>query len=75
MAARGPRRPSPSTTAGRPEPGPFALTLEITPPTGWRGSLITLLKPLADGVVSALHSHDGPLEAVLDRATDNRGRP
>lgn len=32
------------------------------------GSLASLLKPLADGVVSAMHTHAGPTGDVLPRA-------
>jgi hypothetical protein len=49
-------------------PTAFAVRLLVSPPAGWRGRLIGLLKPLVDGVVSALHAHTGPIETVLDRA-------
>ncbi|WP_181778839.1 PGN_0703 family putative restriction endonuclease [Pseudonocardia pini] len=49
-------------------PTAFAVRLTVSPPAGWRGRLIGLLKPLVDGVVSALHAHTGPIETVLDRA-------
>lgn len=53
---------------GTKPPDRLALSLVISPPDGWRGSLPSLLKPLVDGLVSALHQHTGPLDAVLERA-------
>lgn len=44
------------------------MRIAVTPPPGWRGSLAGLLKPLVDGLLSALHAHDGPVEPLLDRA-------
>jgi hypothetical protein len=55
---------TPSTTV----PDAYLLRLIIDPPTAWRGSLAGLLKPLADGVIAALHTHEGPTETIAQRA-------
>ena len=50
-------------------PDAYALSITVAPPVHWRGNLSSLIKPLADGLVSALHSHTGPLDHVLERAS------
>ena len=50
-------------------PEAFALSITVSPPAGWRGSLSGLIKPLADGIVSALHNHAGPVDHIADRAS------
>ena len=50
-------------------PDAYALSITVAPPVRWRGNLSSLIKPLADGLVSALHSHRGPLDHVLERAS------
>jgi hypothetical protein len=58
-------------TAPRPTtavPERFALRLAITPPNGWRGHLCGLVKPVTDGLIAAMHTHDGDTDAVIDRA-------
>lgn len=49
-------------------PVAFLLRISVTPHAGWRGSLAGLLKPLADGVISAMHTHAGSTDDVLPRA-------
>jgi len=49
-------------------PERYGLRVSVTPPHHWRGSLADLLKPLVDGLVSAMHAHDGPLMSILERA-------
>jgi hypothetical protein len=49
-------------------PVAYALTVTISPPPAWRGSVVNLVKPLADGIVSALHNPIGPVEHLVDRA-------
>ena len=49
-------------------PERFVLRVQVAPPSGWRGRLIGLLKPLPDGVVAAMQAYDGAIdEAVLAR--------
>ena len=58
-------------TAARPTstvPERFALRLTVTPPSGWRGHLVSLLKPLTDGLLAAMHSHDEDPALLADRA-------
>ncbi|WP_300012645.1 hypothetical protein [Pseudonocardia sp.] len=50
-------------------PEAYALSITVSPPAGWRGSLSGLIKPLADGVVSALHNHADPVDQIVDRAS------
>lgn len=50
-------------------PEAYALSITVSPPAGWRGSLSGLIKPLADGIVSALHTHAGPVDQIVDRAS------
>lgn len=50
-------------------PDAYALSITVSPPAGWRGSLSGLIKPLADGIVSALHNHVGPVDQIVDRAS------
>lgn len=50
-------------------PERFLLRIAVTPPLSWRGSLAGLLKPLADGLISAMHNHVGPTETVVPRAS------
>jgi len=47
--------------------GPLAVRMTVSPPVGWRGSLVSLLKPMVDGLISALHVHTGSLDAVAER--------
>lgn len=49
-------------------PEAYLLRLTIDPPHQWRGGLAGLLKPLTDGVIAALHTHNGPTDAVAERA-------
>jgi hypothetical protein len=50
-------------------PDRLALRVLVSPPENWRGSLARLLKPLADGLIAAMHAHEGPLDpALLERA-------
>jgi hypothetical protein len=49
--------------------GPLAVRVTVSPPVDWRGSLVSLLKPMIDGLISALHVHTGSLEAVAARCT------
>lgn len=56
------------STRSRP-PAAYALSITVSPPAGWRGSLSELIKPLTDGIVSALHSHAGPVDRIVDRAS------
>jgi hypothetical protein len=42
-----------------------ALRITVAPPTGWRGFLVNLLKPLTDGVVTALQTHHGAVDHVV----------
>jgi hypothetical protein len=41
-------------------PDAYAVSITVAPPVHWRGNLSNLIKPLADGLVSALHSHMAP---------------
>lgn len=50
-------------------PEPITVRIAVAPPPGWRGSLAGLLKPLVDGLLSAMHAHDGPVRPLLDRAS------
>lgn len=50
-------------------PEAYALSITVSPPAGWRGSLSGLIKPLVDGIVSALHNHAGPVDQIVDRAS------
>lgn len=50
-------------------PEAFALSITVSPPAGWRGSMSGLIKPLADGIVSALHNHVGSVDHIADRAS------
>lgn len=50
-------------------PEAYALSITVSPPAGWRGSLSGLIKPLADGIVSALHNHVGSVDHIADRAS------
>jgi hypothetical protein len=50
-------------------PDRYGLRIVVNPPASWRGSLATLLKPLADGLVSAMHAHRGPVDAITSRAS------
>jgi hypothetical protein len=50
-------------------PEHITVRMTIAPPPGWRGSLAGLLKPLVDGLLSAMQAHDGPVEPLLDRAS------
>jgi hypothetical protein len=46
-------------------PERLALRVLVGPPEGWRDSLASLLKPLIDGLVAAMHAHEGPVDSVL----------
>jgi hypothetical protein len=46
-----------------------ALRVSVSPPTGWRGHLAGLLEPLSDGLVAAMHAHDGDTGPIADRAS------
>ena len=49
-----------------PEEGRFQLSIELTTPTNWSGNLAALMKPLLDGIISALHStSDVPDEVIF----------
>ncbi|MDQ3987641.1 MAG: hypothetical protein M3291_00285 [Actinomycetota bacterium] len=51
-------------------PDRFVLRITVSPPGGWRGSLVSLVKPLVDGLISAMHAHDdSSLAAVLSRSS------
>ncbi|OLT18174.1 hypothetical protein BJF78_12050 [Pseudonocardia sp. CNS-139] len=50
-------------------PGRLALRVTVAPPEGWRGSLAGLLKPLTDGLVAAVHAHEGPFDGLVERAS------
>jgi len=50
-------------------PDAYAVSITVAPPVHWRGNLSNLIKPLADGLVSALHSHMGHVDHVLERAS------
>lgn len=56
--------------ARRSYPGSFVV--DITVPGQWSGTgVLSALKPLVDGFISALHSHDGPISAeLLERLTN-----
>ncbi|MHA6779658.1 hypothetical protein ACVGOW_01455 [Pseudonocardia saturnea] len=45
------------------------MSITVSPPAGWRGSLSGLIKPLADGIVSNLHNHIGSVDHIVDRAS------
>jgi hypothetical protein len=50
-------------------PERLALRVLVSPPEPWRGSLASMLKPLTDGLVAAMHAHLGPLDPeLLERA-------
>lgn len=49
-------------------PEAYLLSISVNPPQQWRGALAGLLKPLADGIVSAMHAHTGPIDTVVPRA-------
>jgi hypothetical protein len=46
-------------------PERYVLRITVAPPTGWRGLLVNLLKPLTDGVVAALQTHDGAVDDIV----------
>jgi hypothetical protein len=48
----------------------LALRVRVSPPERWRGSLASLVKPLTDGLVAAMHAHEGPVDPVLGRVHD-----
>lgn len=54
-------------TAAAP-PSAWLIDVTVHPPAGWRGTLLNLTKTLVDGAVSAMHSHRGPIDAVVARA-------
>lgn len=57
---------APLTSNGATE-GPFALEVVWRPPLSRRPQLHTALKPMLDGVIAALHSHDGSaIEVIAD---------
>ncbi len=45
--------------------GDFALDLELRVPAAWGPAVISIVKPLVDGLISALHTHDGSDEALV----------
>lgn len=47
--------------------GPIAVRVTVDPDPAWRGGLLGLVKPLVDGVLSALHRAVDPGAAVVDR--------
>jgi len=50
-------------------PDRFVMRVVVSPPERWRGSLAGLLTPMADGLISAVHAHEGPVkDTLLDRA-------
>lgn len=49
-------------------PNPYVLRLAVDPPEQWRGGLVGILKPLADGIASAIHTHSGPIDNITGRA-------
>jgi hypothetical protein len=55
-------------TPSRTVPDAYVLRLAIDPPAQWRGGLVGLLKPLTDGIVSAMHNHAGVTDVIADRA-------
>lgn len=50
-------------------PEAYALSITVSPPARWRGNLSGLIKPLTDGIVSALHNHVGSVDHITDRAS------
>lgn len=62
------KRATPEVLADTPVPGRFGLRVTLTLPTKVEPSAAILLKPVFDGVISALHRHDGRDRAeVSDR--------
>jgi hypothetical protein len=49
-------------------PDRLALRVSVSPPERWRGSLASLVKPLTDGLIAAMHAHEGPVDPVLGPA-------
>lgn len=50
----------------------YLLSISVNPPAQWRGALAGLLIPLTDGLVSAVHAHTGPIDAVVSRTAGHR---
>lgn len=59
------KRAIPKVLDATPLPGRFGLRVVLTLPAMSRASAVALVKPVFDGVVSALHQHDGTDEAEI----------